>query len=912
MAPASEDAVFAISAQATQLGNRISVRMLDYLSTVNDIPDGFGELSKVFLDTCRALWTIEAGLSESQGANRPLPRIIVQEVEKKFTEAYRDFQQLDRIVTKLMQYEHRGTLGKLQRGWHRPSHELSKIRESLNRTMEALQISVLAFHWTLGDSKPEESVGVGYAGLAAALDRMAKGRSVTGINKAKSLERGMAEMKQPSQAVKTGPVGPPPSIPVPPVPPKPSSDRGSEHRDLGTGSSNKPIHDSVPETLSSVLSLDSLSFSNSLGERDLDLGYVRTRNTASNREDHPGVASSAASAAETLAHEEVDPSSLLLSKHINRNRELPKMPHRTPSNTSAAHVGHLKNALASAVRARNHQLMEQLLDSGVSPDLGENTHPLNEAILHRDIEGMRLLLLFGADPNAPDKDGKTPLYSTVEGSFMDGASLLLKYRADSNLMAGAELESPLGLSVMSLKTGLVHVLLAHGGDPNHETRMGSTILIEAIRKKAPQRLVDLLLDAGADANRKNREGKTALFEAVQVDQVTIVTTLLDHGANPNLPGPEHVLWSAIYRPACLRILLVRGADVRKTPGIMEQATSINNIDAVRILLQAGVDPNSKKDGIYTPLCSAIRDNRGDIFALLLSHGANPNVMASEYPAWKCVTHFRPHLLPDLVDAGADLHQPPGIVEMAVQVNNAEAAQWLLEHGGASPNDRNAQGYTALTTAIRENRVDLMTLLLAHGADPNQRGQDWPVCMAVRSPVLLQQLLPAVTDLSAHKGVMELAVLANQLDSIKMLLAAGASVEYKNGGVFSPLTTALREGHEDIVRFLLDEAGADPNAPGEHLPIVKAVRRCIDGDFKFIELLLEKGADPNKTYRDWNAIMQAIENRDLRLLHVLVEKGGGVDLDQKDETGKTVLEMVDASGWGEAKQLLLANARGRGV
>ncbi|KAE8351829.1 ankyrin repeat-containing domain protein [Aspergillus coremiiformis] len=904
MAPTTEDAVFAISAQATQLGNRIAIRMLDYLSTVDDIPEGFSSLSQAFLDTSRALWTIEAGLGESAAANRPLPRVIVQEVEKKFTEAYRDFQHLDRAVTKLIQYEHRGAFGRLQRGWNRPSHELGKIRESLTHTMGALQISVLAFHWSLGDSNPEESIGVGYAGLAAALDRLAKGRSVAGINRARSLEREPATMRQPSQAVKIMPAGPPPSIPVPPVPPKSFSSLDDESRN-DTSSTNKAFIDPLPETLSSVLSLDSLSLSTTQSEKDLDITRIRTRNTIKG-DDRPHLQSSSAS---TLAQDvDAEVFSFFPNKAVHSKRELPAMPRRTPSNTSASGVSHLKSALASAVRARNHQLMEQLLDSGVSPDMGDMVHPLNEAIQHRDVEAMRLLLLFGADPNEPDKEGRSPLYLAVEGSFMDGAALLLKYRADPCLMAGSELESPLGLSIVSLKTGLVHLLLTHGGDPNHATRNGSTVLIEAIRKKAPQRLIDLLLDAGANPNLKNKEGKSALFETVQVDQVTIVTTLLDHGANPNLPGPEHVLWSAIYRPACLRILMARGADVRKTPGVMEQAASINNIDSVRILLQAGVDPNSKKDGIYTPLCSAIRDNRGDLFALLLANGANPNVMASEYPAWKCVTHFRTHLLPDLVEAGADLHQPPGIVEMAVQMNNPDAVQWLLEHGGANPNDRNAQGHTALTTAIRDNREELMTLLLAHGADPNQRGQDWPVCMAVRSPALLQKLLPTVRDLSAHKGVMDMAVLANQLDSIKLLLAAGASVEYKNGGVFSPLTTALREGHDEIVRFLLDEAGADPNAPGEHLPIVKAVRRCHNGDFSMIQLLLERGADPNKTYRAWNAIMQAIEDRDIRLLHLLVEKGGGVDLRQRDETGKTVLELVDASGWSEATQFLLDHAR----
>jgi FOG: Ankyrin repeat len=155
--------------------------------------------------------------------------------------------------------------------------------------------------------------------------------------------------------------------------------------------------------------------------------------------------------------------------------------------------------------------------------------------------------------------------------------------------------------------------------------------------------------------------------------------------------------------------------------------------------------------------------------------------------------------------------------------------------------------------------------------------------------------------------MEKAVQANQLENIKQLLAAGANVEWKNGGVFSPLTTALRERHADIVHFLLDEAGADPNAPGEHLPLVKAIRRCQEGDFSMIELLLDKGADPNKCYRDWNPIMQAIENRDLRLLSLLIEKGGRVDLAQKDETGQSVLDMADSSGWLQGSQLLLENS-----
>jgi hypothetical protein len=49
----------------------------------------------------------------------------------------------------------------------------------------------------------------------------------------------------------------------------------------------------------------------------------------------------------------------------------------------------------------------------------------------------------------------------------------------------------------------------------------------------------------------------------------------------------------------LQVLLSHGADHKKCPGIMELAASINNIESVRILLKAGVNPDTKKDGTYT-------------------------------------------------------------------------------------------------------------------------------------------------------------------------------------------------------------------------------------------------------------------------------------------------------------------------
>jgi ankyrin repeat protein len=420
----------------------------------------------------------------------------------------------------------------------------------------------------------------------------------------------------------------------------------------------------------------------------------------------------------------------------------------------------------------------------------------------------------------------------------------------------------------------------------------------------------MLVNAGGDANAKNGEGTTSLFNAIQANRVDIMTVLLDHGANPNLPGPKHPLWPSTYKPKALELLLSRGADSKKTPGVMELAASLKKLESIKILMRAGVSPNVRKDGIYTPLCSAIRDNSADIVTFLLENGADPNLNAAEYPAFKCITHKRLHYLPQLVAAGADLHKPKGIIEMAVAHNDKDALLYLLDQG-VNPNDRTPEGNTALTTAIRDGRTELLDLLLANGADAAVRGQDWPLCMAVKRPEMLKKLLTVIKNPRSCKGVIEMAVVANELESIRLLIKAGVSVEDKNCGVFSPLTTSIREKHKSIVRYLLDEADANPNAAGEHLPLVKALRKYDGHDTEILEMLLTRGADINLMHRGWNAVLQAVENGDATILRLLIEKGGPVDLQMKDDGGRPVIDIVTERGWEEGLAMMfpsISNAR----
>ncbi|CAH0015525.1 unnamed protein product [Clonostachys rhizophaga] len=881
--------------KVTKAGDRISVRMLEYLTSIKQthMPHGLDDLAHGFLSTCQVLLTIEAGLEECTRVHQFFPGELLAELDKKFRVCFADFQVLENMLSRVLESERKshGAMGKMKRGLRNlfGDTDFSKISSALEQTRESLRVSALMFQWSLGDDKIESGAGIGYTGLAAALDRLDQKRSSTrSRSETNSSHHNLPALRQQEQP------------PLPPIPALQWAERSTSLQNDTMMSSDirSPISDlrQWSATASSVHSGD---------RHNHQAAFDRLSSFDETMSHHTG----SDSAVNDAINEELAALDLGSDKVVRLKTDPFTMPRWNPrASTGSTDGATLKSALASAIRARNHKLVEQLLDRG-APANSSDIHALIEAVKVQDVESVRLLLLFGADPNETDREGMTPLALAVEKTLLGAAVTLLKYGADPNMKAGMDQDSPVARAIQSNKVSLAHLLLMYGGDVTQLNSEGNTMLISAVNKKTPRQFIALLLGYGANPNEKSREGKTVLFEAITSARDDIVSCLLENEANPNLPGPKHMLWPATYQSPCLQLLLKHGADYKKAPGIMELAASVNNIESVRILLKAGVDPNAKKDGTYTPLCTSIRDNRPDIFHLLLNNGADPNTPALEYPCFKCITHNRLQFLPALVAAGGNLNSPKGILETAVAQNYMEAVLWLLDQG-LDPNERNSKGHSPLTTAIRDNRVELVDLLIMRGADPNKRGEDWPVCMAVRNPPILKRILNVLAEPRAFKGVIERAVAADQLESVKLLLAAGVSVEDKNGGVFSPLTTALRENHRDIVRFLVDPngGGADVNAPGEHLPVVKALRRFHGEDSVMLEVLLEHGADPNKMYRGWNGIFQAVENGELEVLQILKDKGGGFDLDAKDEMGRTAIEMASQRGWDEGVQILREGRR----
>ena len=207
-----------------------------------------------------------------------------------------------------------------------------------------------------------------------------------------------------------------------------------------------------------------------------------------------------------------------------------------------ATVGGNVTALHFAAQYGHLPHLRFLLENGANPDARERRGltPVMLAILHRQSDPVLPLLEAGANPNISDNAGLTPLYRAVEGGMDDAARTLVEggaYPGLLNIRSGAK---GYGLSHLAAGRGDLRrlALLAElGADLNLRENRGYTPLaVAAIDGKAEA--VRQLLSAGADANVTDNAGGTPLHHAAVRGRAEIVQMLLDGGADPGFRNSD--------------------------------------------------------------------------------------------------------------------------------------------------------------------------------------------------------------------------------------------------------------------------------------------------------------------------------------------------------------------------------------
>nr|CAD7448426.1 unnamed protein product [Timema bartmani]CAD7459786.1 unnamed protein product [Timema tahoe]CAD7593245.1 unnamed protein product [Timema genevievae] len=283
----------------------------------------------------------------------------------------------------------------------------------------------------------------------------------------------------------------------------------------------------------------------------------------------------------------------------------------------------------------------------VNEPVTQGLRPLHYAVWQRYMEAARLLLVRGGDVNARDECGYSALHLSAEHGYTELVTMLLHQGAQVDYRENTDdpfprttlCDEPLRLAIRNRHIEVAQILLEHGADPNKRYFFGSEInLVSPLDLD----FLQLLLTFGANPDTRDRAGLTPLMKAARSSQgMDSVLLLLSYGADVNAMTDARHDYRTVLHYAVLsgnlstvNLLVKQGARVDyptdyQKPTPLDLAILKGDPELVKMLLVAGANVNSSSPIIGSPLHVACADNipnRLDILKLLLSSGADPNMV----------------------------------------------------------------------------------------------------------------------------------------------------------------------------------------------------------------------------------------------------------------------------------------------
>lgn len=376
----------------------------------------------------------------------------------------------------------------------------------------------------------------------------------------------------------------------------------------------------------------------------------------------------------------------------------------------------LEERLAEVLGREPHRLGE-LVDMGHFD--GDTGTLLHIAVNERRPDTVTFLLGRGADPNATDSRGRTPL-QLARGDKGEAMR-------DALIAAGAEV-GVLEAAVIGDLERLTQLLDADPDLANHRRLDGMTPLQLAIAFGRDE-LVPLLIERGAEVDARNVAGEPPMNVITGPAQVAVVRMLIDAGA---AAPPEAVIGLGMMDE--LRALLQSdSAFVYRTMPVTGRkpvfaAVATNRLEALELILASGGNPDEEGFLPATPIgaLAGLPHEASAAFAeALVRAGVDTEVSGWRTPVGHLVTTRHYDAADVLLRHGADIDlvNQGGLTPLQDLVRSPEEAErhehfipqatFLLDRG-ADINALSAQGETALDIAVRVGNQPFAAFLRERG------------------------------------------------------------------------------------------------------------------------------------------------------------------------------------------------------
>jgi len=229
-----------------------------------------------------------------------------------------------------------------------------------------------------------------------------------------------------------------------------------------------------------------------------------------------------------------------------------------------------------------------LLRAGAKPNEAQPKTALTALLIASAMsraQPVELLLDNGADPNAVDANGYSPLHRAVRDSDYG----IDPERKDAVL-------------------AIVKSLLKHGANPNLRIKQDKEKAAEEVKrganafygKRAALTVTEIVL-----------QGSTPLFLAAEINNLDVIKALVEAGADPKIPTEQGT--------TALMMSAGAGTDVQRAREPEERAVAV---ETAKFLVDHGVDVNAAGQFGWTALHAASYQGMNDVISYLVSKGAN--------------------------------------------------------------------------------------------------------------------------------------------------------------------------------------------------------------------------------------------------------------------------------------------------
>ena len=431
--------------------------------------------------------------------------------------------------------------------------------------------------------------------------------------------------------------------------------------------------------------------------------------------------------------------------------------------------------------------------------------PIAQAAELADATMVKMLLDAGAEREGANPDGQTALMLAIKVGATPVVDMLIKAGAKVNTIEKFHNQTPLMWAATAPKNAgeMVKLLLAKGADvksralytdwpsqitsePRAQYRPvgGLTALLYSARDGCYD-CVEALIGAGADVNVPTPEGVTALLLALDNDHNEVAKLLLDRGASPHLWDwwGRTALYIAVDRKATLGASR-GGRGGAATVTRRGSSPVVSSMDIIKALLAADVDLNPQLN-FHRPSRGG---NSGRFIDPLLNTGCTPLLRATMAGDAEVVRA--------LLDKGAD----PNI--------NAMGLTSFLVAAGVGAGNRGGTGLAAQTSAGGPVNMELMELLLQHGADVNAQ---------VTGTLTYSMRVSRAPSANEGKTALHVAAESGKTDLVRYLLGKGASTLITDADGKKPIelvSSTGRSGNAPAAAGTPAGGGANPASGAE--------------------------------------------------------------------------------------------------